>query len=145
MLLLYNVLRHSDWYFVSNVNCDDSAVYNRTAILREAINLAIPYVRSKNPTFPHWFSNSLKCYIKKKNKYFRRYNKLESDQHCSVFTYYRKSVKTTIKTDGLHWLKSMDDSRKTQPKDFWKYVSKFKNNDHVVTQLKIGENVITEQ
>jgi hypothetical protein len=31
---------------------------------------------------------------------------------------------------------------KTGTKDFWKYVSKFKKNDHV-TELKMGENVMT--
>jgi hypothetical protein len=35
-------------------------VNNLTAIVREAINLAIPSVKSKNSTFPHWFYNSLK-------------------------------------------------------------------------------------
>jgi hypothetical protein len=38
----------------------------------------------------------------------------------------------------------VDDNLKTKPKDFWKYVSKFKKNEHVVNQLKIGQNVITE-
>jgi hypothetical protein len=38
----------------------------------------------------------------------------------------------------------MHDILKTQPKDFWKYISKFKNNDHVVTQFKVGKNVMRE-
>jgi hypothetical protein len=54
---------------------------NLTAIECEAINLVIPYIRSKNSTFPHWFSNSLKYYIKKKNQHFRRYKKLKFDHH----------------------------------------------------------------
>jgi hypothetical protein len=73
--LLYNVLHYSDWSCVLNVNSVDSAVYNLTATVRKAISRAISYVRSKNPAFPHWFSNSLKLYIKKKNQYFRTYKK----------------------------------------------------------------------
>jgi hypothetical protein len=61
-----------------------------------------------------------------------------------VFSYYHKLVKTTITKGRLLWLKSVDDSLKTKPTDFWKYVSKFKKIDHVVTQLKIGENVISQ-
>jgi hypothetical protein len=38
----------------------------------------------------------------------------------------------------------MDDKLATQPKDFWKYISKFKDNYHSVTQFKIAETVITE-
>jgi hypothetical protein len=41
-------------------------------------------------------------------------------------------------------LKSINDNLKTKPNDFWKYVSKFKKNDHVVTQLKMDENVMTQ-
>jgi hypothetical protein len=55
-----------------------------------------------------------------------------------------KLIKTTIKIDRHRWLKSIDDSLRTKPKDFWKYVSKFMKNDHVVTQLRIGENVLTQ-
>jgi hypothetical protein len=72
-LSLYNVLRHTDWSCVLNEESVDSAVSSLTAIVREAINVAIPYVRSKNSTYPHWFSNSLKYYIKKKNQHFRRF------------------------------------------------------------------------
>jgi hypothetical protein len=53
-LLLYNVLRHTDWSSVLSENSIDSAVYNLTAIMREAIN-----VKSQNSAFPHWFYNSL--------------------------------------------------------------------------------------
>jgi hypothetical protein len=33
---------------------------NFTAMVRETINSAIPYIRSKNPTFPHCISHFLK-------------------------------------------------------------------------------------
>jgi hypothetical protein len=119
-------------------------VNNPTDTVREAINLAIPHIRYKNYTFPRWFYNSLKCYIKKKNQYFSRYKKSKSDNNYSAFSSYCKLVKTTIKTDKLHWLKSSDDNLKTKHTNFWKYVSKFKNSEHVVTQHKIGENKITQ-
>jgi hypothetical protein len=44
-------------------------VNNLTATVREAVNVAIPCIKSKNSTIPHWFSNSLKYYIKKKNQH----------------------------------------------------------------------------
>jgi hypothetical protein len=36
----------------------------------------------------------------------------------------------------FRWLKSIVDNLKTRPKDVRKYVSKFKENDHVVTPFK---------
>jgi hypothetical protein len=38
----------------------------------------------------------------------------------------------------------MDENLKTEHKDFWKYVSKSRKNDHSLAKLKIGANVITE-
>jgi hypothetical protein len=73
---LYLLLSQVNWSCVLNDNSVDSAV---TDIVREAINLAVPYKKRKNTTFPHWFSKSLMYYIKKKNQYFRRYKKLKSD------------------------------------------------------------------
>jgi hypothetical protein len=61
-------LRHFDWSRVLDENSVDSALNNDTAILCDATNVSVPYVRSKNLAFPHWISNSLKFYIKKKNQ-----------------------------------------------------------------------------
>jgi hypothetical protein len=38
----------------------------------------------------------------------------------------------------------MADNLRTQPKYYWKYIYKFKDNYHFVSPLKIGENIITE-
>jgi hypothetical protein len=35
----------------------------------------------------------------------------------------------------LAWLKTIDDNLRTQPKHFWKYISKFKSNEQSVTQM----------
>jgi hypothetical protein len=141
-LLLYNISCHSDWSCVLNEHSVDSAVNNLTALAREAINLAITYIKSKNSTFLLWFSNSLK--IKKKTWHFRRYRNSKSNHSYSAFSYYRKLVKTTNKPDRIRWLKSVGDNLKTKRKDVWKYVAKFQKNVHVFTQLKICQNVITQ-
>jgi hypothetical protein len=141
-LLLFNIFRHADSSCVPNENSVDSAVNNPTAIAREAINLVIPYIKSNNSFFPHWFSNFLILvhYIKEKSQHLRRCKKSKYDHNYSVFSYHRKLVETTTKRDRLHWLKTVDDNLKSKPKDFWRRVFKFKKNYHVVTQLKIGEN-----
>jgi hypothetical protein len=61
-----------------------------------------------------------------------------------VSFYYCKLVKTTIKADRLDLLKTIDNNFSTQPKHFWKYISKFKRNDQPVTQIEIGNNIIAE-
>jgi hypothetical protein len=44
----------------------------------------------------------------------------------------------------LAWLKTVDDNLRTQPKHFWKRISKFKRNEQSVTQTEVGDKSITE-
>jgi hypothetical protein len=71
-------------------------VNNVTAIVREAVNVAVPYIKSKNSTFPHWFSNSFKYYIKKKDQHFRRYKKSKSNHNYIVFLIIAKWSKPAL-------------------------------------------------
>jgi hypothetical protein len=70
-LLLYDTLQNSDWSSVLNDNSVDSAVNNLTATVSEAIDLAIPFAKPNNSTYPHWFSKLLKYYIKKEISFLR--------------------------------------------------------------------------
>jgi hypothetical protein len=42
------------------------------------------------------------------------------------------------------WLKSVDDSLKTHPRHFWKYVSNFKRKYNSFIQLKIDNQFVTD-
>jgi hypothetical protein len=117
----------------------DAAVDNLTATVRKAINLAIPYVRPKNSAFPPWFSNLLKLYINKKNQYFRKYKKSKFDQHYSAFTYYRKLVKTTIKTDRPRWLQAVEGNLKNNPRIFGNTFLDLKRMNMLLTNLKLAK------
>ncbi|PNF20051.1 hypothetical protein B7P43_G05268 [Cryptotermes secundus] len=57
--------------------------------------------------------------------------------------FYRKLVKTTIKSDRLRWLKSVDENLKSQPKQFWKYVASFRKRNSNSIQLEVdGKHLI---
>jgi hypothetical protein len=106
----------------------DSAVYNFTASVFEAINEAIPF---KNPRFlPSLigFQNLLYT-TSRKNQIFKKYKKSKSDYFYSIFSYYRKLIKINIKADRLDWIGSIDNNLKTHPQHVWKYISKFKRNE----------------
>jgi hypothetical protein len=91
-LLLYNTSSKCDWSCALNENSVDSSVYNFTASVSEATNEAILSVKPKSSTVPHWFSKSLIYYIKKLNQFLCKKSKYD----FSIFSYYRKQVKTTI-------------------------------------------------
>jgi hypothetical protein len=129
---------------VYNQSSTGSAINQLNSAVSEALKLAIPYKFSRKSKFPCWFSSSLKYFTCKKNLHLRRYKKTKSDTHYSYFTYFRKLVKLTIKSDGQQWFKYIDDSLKTHPQHLWKYVCNFKRKDNSFIQLKIDNQFVTD-
>jgi hypothetical protein len=121
--LLYNILSTYDWSFMYSITSVDDAVTSLNAVVLNAMDQAIPRGSIRKSKFPHWFSSALQYYIWKKDYYYRRFKKKNSDYFYSKFSFYRKLVKATIKSDRLRWLRSTDDNLKSQSKQFWKYVT----------------------
>jgi hypothetical protein len=83
----------------------DSAVACLNVAVIGATEQSIPSgIINSNLECPHWYSSSLRNYIKKKNYYYRRFNKKKSDCLYEQFTFYRKLVKATLKSAELHGL-----------------------------------------
>jgi hypothetical protein len=53
------------------------------------------------------------------------------------FSFYRKLVKATIKSDILRWLKSIDENLNSQPRQFWKYLTSFRKRNSTSIQLVV--------
>jgi hypothetical protein len=86
--LLYRYLSSYDWSCVYNQSSTDSAVDQLKSVVTDALNLAIPNKHSRKSKFPCWFSGTLKHYINKKNHYFRRFKKTNSDEHYFYFAHF---------------------------------------------------------
>ncbi|PNF36765.1 hypothetical protein B7P43_G11156, partial [Cryptotermes secundus] len=106
----------------------DIAVASLNAAVRSAMEQAIHCGYRYKSKFPHWFSYNLRHYITKKNDFHHRFKNNPSDYFYDRFSYYRKLVKNTIKSDRLRWLKTVDNNLKSQPQHFWKYISNFRKH-----------------
>jgi hypothetical protein len=82
--------------------------------------------------------------LKEKNYFYRRYRKKQTDCLFHYFSFYRKLVKATIKTDKLRWLKSIDENLKSQLKQFWKYVTSFRKRNSTYIQPEIDGKHVAE-
>jgi hypothetical protein len=140
--LLYNALSTYDWTWLYNETSLDAGVHRLNHA--QAIDLAVPYGYVKKHKYPAWFSGKLKAYIKKKNYFYRRYKKHKAGRFYDRFSFYRKLVKTTIKTDRFRWLKSVDENLKSHPKQFWKYVSQFRKKNTDLIHLEISGTLINK-
>jgi hypothetical protein len=79
----------------------DVAVQSLNAAVQDAMEQAIPRGYSCKSKFPPWFSYILRYYIAKKNYFHRRFKKKPSDYFYDRFTFYRKLIKNTMKSDRL--------------------------------------------
>jgi hypothetical protein len=135
--VLYNALSNYDCSSLYNETSVYAAVDRLNVVVTQALDLAVPSGHIKKHKYSAWFSGKLKTYIKKKNYFHRRYKKYKAACFYDKFSYYRKLVKATVKTDRFRWLKSIDENLKSHPKQFWKYVSQFRRRTDLV-HLDVG-------
>jgi hypothetical protein len=124
-----------DWSALYNETSVDAAVDRLNTAVTQAINSAVPSGRITRHKYPIWFSGRLRAYVKKKNYYYRRYKKHKTDYFYDRFSFYRKLVKRTIKSDRFHLLQSVDENLKSNPQQFWTYVSQHRKKYNDLTHL----------
>lgn len=144
MQFLYKVLFIYDWSCMYSQTSPDSAAQHLSSAVIKALNLSIPCTCHDRSKYQQWFSNTLKYYISRKSHFYHRYKKNQSLDAYSAISCFHKLIKTTIKSERLCWLKSLDDSIKTQPSDFWKYVTNFKSRDNNFINLNIDGQIVTD-
>jgi hypothetical protein len=142
--VLYNVMSTYDWFSVYNETSADAAFDRLNIAVTRAIDLAVPSGYIKKHTYPAWFSGKLKVNIKKKNYFYRRYKKFKADYFCGKFSFHRKLVKTTIKTDRFDWLRSVDENLKYHAKQFWNYVSQFRKRNTGLIYFEMNDIPISK-
>ena len=119
--LLCNTRSTYEWSCLYNVTVD-SVLYRLVVAAAQAIETAVRAVYIKKGELPLWCLEYFKCYVKRKN-YFYRHSKQYRSSYChDRCSSYRKLVRATMKCDKLIWLKSIDYYLKTNPVHFWKYV-----------------------
>jgi hypothetical protein len=135
--VLYNALSTYDRSSPYNETSVDVAVNRLNVAVTQAIDLAVPSGYIKKHKYPACFSGKLKTCIKKNDYFYGRYKKFKTQYFYDKFSFYRKLVKTTIKTEGFGWLKSVDENLKSHPKQFWKYVSQFRKKNTDLIEIEI--------
>jgi hypothetical protein len=96
---------------------------------------SIPCGFIRKTKYPSWFSAPVRYYIHKKIIIIKDLKRKTLATFYNQFSKYHKLVKTTIKSDRLAWLKSIDDNLKRQPAKFWKFVSTFQKSNSTLIQL----------
>jgi hypothetical protein len=104
---------------------------------------SVPHGQRDESLRPYSRISRLKYYTAKNYYFHHRFKKKPTDCLYDRFSFYRKLVKSTIKSDRLSWLKSQD-NLKSLPQHFWKYVSNFRKHRSGPIQLNDGGTYLVE-
>jgi hypothetical protein len=77
--LHYNILSTYQWSCVYGTTSFNAAVASLNTVVQDAMKEAIPHdIINSHAKFPHWYSSSLRFYIRKKNYFYRHFKNTKS-------------------------------------------------------------------
>jgi hypothetical protein len=113
----------------------NAAVGFPSTAVHYSVDQSVPRGSISKTKYPLWFFCLFKLRIRKKNYSHKWFSKEKTiDYIHGHFSKYRKFAKTTVKSEKLAWLKSIDGSLKTRSTKFWKYMSIFRKNNSTLNQ-----------
>jgi hypothetical protein len=120
-------------------------VFNENSVSSANIILLLVRLRLLTETFRLWKpKKNLPSIISFRNRFVKKKNQflINTRNLNPIIIKVSFPVKTAIDRDRLDWLKNIDNNWRTQPKHVCKYISKFKGNDHSVTQSSYSRDML---
>lgn len=139
-----------DWSLVTCNNDIEKAVKDFYSVLTEGISRFVPYTEvPKNQKVP-WITSNLKRLKNRKNNLHKKWKKTNDltirDEYNSV----KRQLSVETKISYLEYIDNLKASFKADPKKFWDYINKKRNNDifpkvmHYVSENKDNDKDICE-
>lgn len=100
----------------------DEAVEKLYDILYGIIKEHTPLVTAKNTDYPIWFTPSLIRIFKMKQKAWTKWKKYKNISDYETFSRHRSNFKSECHKCFSRYMKSVEDSIKTDINHFWKYI-----------------------
>lgn len=142
-IALYNELQIFDWGPVLSVEDADEACSSFYDHLYSVLDRYVPKYRSKRGSrrFPHWFSRELIDMIQLKERYYGRYASSGDEYFLTMFKDARAKVKALIRNERNAHLSHINERFKTDPQEFWRYVSDRRGRSRIPGKLYHGNEL----
>lgn len=115
-----------------------STFYNK---IDDIIKQHTPLTASRISGFPVWFSKSLISTFRKKQKAWVKWKKFNNISDYEKFSQYRALFKDMCKKCFSKYIQSVEDSIRTNIKDFWVYISNRKDKPGIPAKVQYKDNV----
>lgn len=138
-LLLYNLLRETNWKVIENISNVNDAVkifYNN---LYDSFNATVPKKVFKKSNYPCWFNSEIIKMLKLKEYHRKRMKRCK--ESGIVFKNLRKEVKKTLNFLYKKYINNVENSILSDPKNFWSFIkNKRSKNSSVLHDMTLGNS-----
>lgn len=135
-LQIYEDLSAVNWahlYSISNVNEGVDYFYSK---MHEIINKSCPLSKNKLSKYPFWFTPAIIFNLKLKEKYRRKYKKINSQENYNKFKNQRALVKREIKLAYQSYISNAENSINLDSRKFWNFVKSKKSGNSKLTMME---------
>lgn len=127
--VINNALKNINWSEIFKVctNVDDMIILFYTEI-HKIIEKLIPKSKHKSKNFPFWYSRQLIRKLKEKNKFRCRFKRYGNPLDEVKFQLFRDKCEVLIHNCYQKYIKGIENSIHINPKYFWSYLKKIRDN-----------------
>lgn len=143
-LLLYELLKETNWNSLELFDEINSAVDEYYKLLYAIIDVCVPKVNNKKrQKYPIWFSNEIIADLKLKKYHHKRKN--ASDYHLQEFRRLRTKTKASIANAYHQYIESVENEITVNVNGFWNFVNTKKADQTEVHEYYYqGQAIATE-
>lgn len=137
---LINFYQGFNW---SDILSDEFSVDANVGKFYETLSAGIsqftPKFKSKHKNFPFYFSARTRQCIQDKNKYHKKWKLFSNVNDYSRFSELRRKSKNLMNYDYLRYVSSCENNIKSDPKNFWKFVSSSRRDSGIPSAISYNE------
>lgn len=118
---LRETLNHIPWEFVISSSDLNDSVTKFQDLLLSAIAEHVPLITLRGRSRPPWITSEVMKLVRKKKALWKRLRRNNCPELFSRFKQLRKQTKKCIAASYHHYLQSLSEKLKVDPKKFWSY------------------------
>lgn len=105
----------------------------------------VPKLKKPTVFYPKWYSNELKTLLKNKQFFHKKYKRTGNKFFYEQFSSKRIASHKLLRLDYNKYIQNVQESFKTNPKQFWEYIRTKKGNSTIPNVMSYNGETISSQ
>ncbi|XP_072043026.1 uncharacterized protein [Amphiura filiformis] len=113
--------------------------------IKDAMEKNVPQRQSSNRKNLPWFDRTHKCMVRKKQKAYNRAKQTGKEEDWTYFKFLQKKLKQSLNKARREYISdNLDEALCNNPKSFWSFIKKIKQDEVGVADLRINDEIISD-